>query len=78
MGCITISKYQHLTSSQVEGPRNHGVAQVHMVKLPGHSDYEYQYLFVDVKGHERVYLENSEANRSAGKKAFTMFGVKWS
>ncbi|OAA81146.1 import inner membrane translocase subunit tim-21 [Akanthomyces lecanii RCEF 1005] len=61
----------------VEGPRNHGVAQVHMVKLPGHSDYEYKYLFVDVKGHERVYLENSEANRSAGKKSFSMFGVKW-
>ncbi|KAJ3487066.1 hypothetical protein NLG97_g6493 [Lecanicillium saksenae] len=61
----------------VEGPRNHGVAQVHMVKLPGHHEYEYQYLFVDVKGHERVYLENSEANRSAGKKPFTMFGVKW-
>ncbi|OAA40773.1 import inner membrane translocase subunit tim-21 [Beauveria brongniartii RCEF 3172] len=62
----------------VEGPRNHGVAQVHMVKLPGHSDYEYKYLFVDVKGHERIYLENSEANRSAnGKKGFTLFGAKW-
>lgn len=48
-----------------------------MVKLPGHSDYEYKYLFVDVKGHERVYLENSEANRSAGKTSFSMFGVKW-
>ncbi|KAM3497460.1 hypothetical protein MY10362_009194 [Beauveria mimosiformis] len=62
----------------VEGPRNHGVAQVHMVKLPGHSDYEYKYLFVDVRGHERIYLENSEANRSAnGKKGFTLFGAKW-
>ncbi|KAM3556507.1 hypothetical protein MY1884_005022 [Beauveria asiatica] len=62
----------------VEGPRNHGVAQVHMIKLPGHSDYEYKYLFVDVKGHERIYLENSVANRSAnGKKGFTLFGAKW-
>ncbi|KAM3511692.1 hypothetical protein MY11210_004649 [Beauveria gryllotalpidicola] len=62
----------------VEGPRNHGVAQVHMVKPRGHSDYEYKYLFVDVKGHERIYLENSEANRSStGKKGFTLFGAKW-
>ncbi len=49
-----------------------------MVKLPGHSDYEYKYLFVDVKGHDRVYLENADASRSgAGKKSFSMFGVKW-
>ncbi|XWW95450.1 hypothetical protein V2A60_003409 [Cordyceps javanica] len=66
------------SSERVEGPRNHGVAQVHMVKLPGHSDYEYKYLFVDVKGHARIYLENADANRfDAGKKSFTMFGVKW-
>lgn len=50
-----------------------------MIQSPGHSDYEYKYLFVDVKGHDRVYLENSEANKTgAGKKAFSMFGVKWS
>ncbi|EGX92656.1 import inner membrane translocase subunit tim-21 [Cordyceps militaris CM01] len=62
----------------VEGPRNQGVAQVHMVKPLGHSDYEYKYLFVDVKGHGRIYLENSDAKRSdSGKKSFTLFGVKW-
>ncbi|ATY65059.1 import inner membrane translocase subunit tim-21 [Cordyceps militaris] len=62
----------------VEGPRNHGVAQVHMVKPPGQSDYEYKYLFVDIKGHGRIYLENSDAKRSdSGKKSFTLFGVKW-
>lgn len=48
-----------------------------MVKRRGESDYEYKYLFVDVKGHERVYLENAESKPSTGKKQLSLFGVKW-
>lgn len=48
-----------------------------MVKRRGESEYEYRYLFVDVKGHERIYLENAEAKASPGKKQLSLFGVKW-
>jgi import inner membrane translocase subunit TIM21 len=68
----------HTYISQVEGPLANGVVQCHMVKHPGQSDYEYKYLFVDVKGHERIYLENADtAAARSGKKPVTFFGVKW-
>ena len=47
-----------------------------MVKAPGHSDFEYKYLFVDVKGHERIYLENADT-KSGAAKSFSFFGAKW-
>jgi import inner membrane translocase subunit TIM21 len=66
------------TVGQVDGPSNNGVAQLHMVKPRGRSEYEYKYLFVDVKGHERVYLENAESSAAAkGRKQLSLFGVKW-
>lgn len=63
--------------SQVDGPLQNGVAHLHMVKRRGESDYEYKYLFLDVKGHGRVYLENAESKPSTGKKQLSLFGVKW-
>jgi import inner membrane translocase subunit TIM21 len=48
-----------------------------MVKRRGESDFEYKYLFVDVKGHERIYLENADSAASSGKKQISFFGVKW-
>lgn len=64
--------------SKVDGPLNKGVARLHMIKGRGESDYEYKYLFVDVRGHERVYLENAESSVAAkGKKQLSLFGVKW-
>lgn len=47
-----------------------------MIKPRSGSEYEYKYLFVDIKGHERIYLENAEASGS-GKKQLSLFGVKW-
>lgn len=68
---------QHLIMHfHVDGPLNNGTAQLHMVKPKGHSDYEYKYLFVDAKGHDRIYLENAEAG-GAGKKKLSFFGVNW-
>lgn len=51
---------------------------MHLIKRRGESDYEYKHLFLDAKGHERIYLERSDAGNSVGKKALSMFGVKWS
>ncbi|PHH70413.1 hypothetical protein CDD80_6021 [Ophiocordyceps camponoti-rufipedis] len=61
----------------VDGPLQDGVAQLHMVKRQGESDYEYRYFFVDVKGHDRVYLEKASPETGAGKKQLSLFGVKW-
>ncbi|PHH83862.1 hypothetical protein CDD83_2902 [Cordyceps sp. RAO-2017] len=61
----------------VDGPLEEGVAQLHLVKRRGESDYEYKYFFVDVRGHERVYLEKADAKPSSGKKQLSFLGVKW-
>jgi import inner membrane translocase subunit TIM21 len=47
-----------------------------MVKYRGHSDFVYKYLFVDVRGHERIYLEHEDTSAKNGKK-LSFFGVKW-
>jgi import inner membrane translocase subunit TIM21 len=62
----------------VDGPANNGVAHVHMIKYRGQDDYEYKYLFLDVKGHPKIYLENADTSTSAdGKNNFRLFGIKW-
>ncbi|KAI9171131.1 Mitochondrial import inner membrane translocase subunit TIM21 [Paramyrothecium foliicola] len=62
----------------VDGPANNGVAHLHMIKYRGQDDYEYKYLFVDVKGHPKIYLENADSSQSgSGKDGFRLFGVKW-
>jgi import inner membrane translocase subunit TIM21 len=70
---------QHLMMHfYVEGSKNRGMVQLHMAKRRDQSDYEYRYLFLDVKGHDRVYLENAESAASgSAKKALSLFGVKW-
>ena len=67
-----------LINFKVEGPSNNGIARIHMIKPRGQPDYEYKYFYVDVKGHERVYLENADSSAAAkGKKQLSLFGVKW-
>ncbi|KAI0447801.1 import inner membrane translocase subunit tim-21 [Xylaria telfairii] len=62
----------------VEGPLNNGVVNVHLVKRAGQSEFEYKYLFVDVKGHQRIYLENADAKATSGdSKKYRLFGVNW-
>lgn len=70
---------RHLTlSHQLEGPLNTGVANVHLVKLAGHDEFEYRYFYVDVRGHSRIYLENnSSRTSSSNSKKFKLFGVNW-
>ncbi|KAI2635387.1 import inner membrane translocase subunit tim-21 [Xylaria nigripes] len=62
----------------VEGSLNNGVVNLHLVKRAGHHEFEYRYLFLDVKGHRRIYLENADAKPSIeDSKKFRLFGVKW-
>ncbi|POR35621.1 Mitochondrial import inner membrane translocase subunit TIM21, partial [Tolypocladium paradoxum] len=61
----------------VDGPSQNGIAHLHMIKRRGESEYEYKYLFVDVKGRERIYLENVDTKPSTGKKQLSFLGVKW-
>lgn len=50
---------------------------MHMVRRRGESDFEYEYLFVDVKGHERIYLEKAEERPGSARKQLSFLGVKW-
>ncbi|KAI0404326.1 import inner membrane translocase subunit tim-21, mitochondrial [Xylaria palmicola] len=70
---------EHLVMSfYVEGPLNTGVVNMHLIKRAGHNTFEYKYLFVDVKGHQRIYLENADAKAPGGdSKKFKLFGVNW-
>ncbi|CAK7262817.1 mitochondrial import inner membrane translocase subunit tim21 [Sporothrix epigloea] len=68
---------QHLVMSfHVEGPRAEGMAYLHLLRRPGQSEFAYQYFYVDVPGHDRIYLENS-VNSVTGDKKGTLFGIKW-
>ncbi|KAH9897213.1 import inner membrane translocase subunit tim-21, mitochondrial [Xylariomycetidae sp. FL2044] len=70
---------QHLRMHfYVEGPLNRGVVNVYLTKPSGHDDFEYQYFVVDIPGHQRIYLENADAQKSSGdSKKFKLFGVSW-
>lgn len=48
-----------------------------MVRHPDSGDFEYKYLFLDVRGHERIYLEKADESKARGKKTLSFFGVKW-
>ncbi|OAX84706.1 hypothetical protein ACJ72_00927 [Emergomyces africanus] len=62
----------------VSGPRNDGVVSVHLIKNPETREFEYNILALDVKGHQRYYLENAEATKNAAKKTATrIFGIQW-
>lgn len=48
-----------------------------MIKKPSDYEFEYKYLALDVKGHQRLYLENSDT-RADGKGGKTrIFGIQW-
>ncbi|RYP91810.1 hypothetical protein DL770_002066 [Monosporascus sp. CRB-9-2] len=70
---------QHLVMHfYVEGPLNTGIVNVHLVKRVGRNDFEYKYFFVDIKGHQRIYLENADSNPFGSEpKKFKLFGVTW-
>ncbi|KUI69095.1 Mitochondrial import inner membrane translocase subunit TIM21 [Cytospora mali] len=62
----------------VEGPLNRGSAHIHLIKHPGQSEHQYKYFYVDVKGHQRIFLEDAEGQQGSGHKGAKLFGIKWS
>ncbi|KAL5119172.1 mitochondrial import inner membrane translocase subunit tim21 [Pleosporales sp. CAS-2024a] len=61
-------------SFYVEGPLGQGVVHVHLIKRPSQTEYEYQELAVDVKGHQRISLVQEEKRGSVAPK---IFGARW-
>ncbi|KAL7269266.1 mitochondrial import inner membrane translocase subunit tim21 [Rhizina undulata] len=55
----------------VKGEYDSGVVYVHLVRRPGHSDYEYKYLYLDVPGKHRLYLENADTDPEKGGNGWT-------
>jgi len=62
----------------VEGPLDKGVVNMHMMKKPSDSEFLYKYLALDVRGHQRIYLENADTTPdSTAKNKTKLFGVSW-
>ncbi len=69
-----------LMNFNVEGPLNKGVVNLHLVRRAGQGEYQYRYLYLDVPGHQRIYLENADAavSQKAGQTPKTkLFGINW-
>lgn len=63
----------------LEGPLNKGSAHIHLIRYAGQSEHQYKYFYVDVKGQQRIYLENADTkSREEGGKGTKLFGIKWS
>lgn len=52
---------------------------MHLTKRASQSAFEYRYFYIDIAGHQRIYLENADASPSdkGDKQGFKLFGVKW-
>ncbi|KAF8248354.1 mitochondrial import inner membrane translocase, subunit Tim21, partial [Wilcoxina mikolae CBS 423.85] len=78
---VTTDRYgvEHLRIHfNVEGDLDKGVVNLHLIKRPGQREYEYKYLFLDVAGTTRVYLENADDTQQYGENSKRGFlGVKW-
>ncbi|CCX33104.1 Similar to Mitochondrial import inner membrane translocase subunit tim-21; acc. no. Q7S8S5 [Pyronema omphalodes CBS 100304] len=62
----------------VEGDLEKGTVHLHCAKRPGEDEYEYRYLYLDVPGRSRVYLENADDTRQYGESKRGFLGVRWS
>ncbi|KAG7131706.1 Mitochondrial import inner membrane translocase subunit TIM21 like protein [Verticillium longisporum] len=62
----------------VEGPLNTGHVHIHMIRPAGQSSYDYKYLYLDVRGHQRIYLENADTDPNNPNKSKVKFlGINW-
>lgn len=61
----------------VQGSTNSGVVALHMIKSPEHPHYQYKYLYLDVRGKQRYYLENADTVAEKLKPRLSIFGVPW-
>ncbi|CAI7657706.1 L-galactonate dehydratase [Penicillium manginii] len=68
---------EHLRMNfHVEGPLNSGVVVVHMIKHLDKTEWEYQLLALDVKGHSRIILEKASERPSVAS-SLKLFGIQW-
>ena len=57
---------------------NDGVAHLFVVRRRGESQFSYGYLAVDVRGQQRIYVENADAAKGeVKKKPGTILGIRW-
>ena len=61
----------------VEGSARTGVVTLHMVKGPGHPEYEYRFLALDVSGFPRHYLEKVSTKKDTKPASLRFFGIQW-
>ncbi|KAI5795462.1 TIM21-domain-containing protein, partial [Peziza echinospora] len=61
----------------VEGNVDRGVVHIHLVKRPESRDFEYKYLYLDVPGQSRLYLEDNDDKDSKSPQKKGIFGVSW-
>ena len=61
----------------VEGSSRRGVVNLHTVKAPGQTEWEYKYLMLDVRGQPRIYLENTNATPGKSHSTFNFLGMQW-
>lgn len=61
----------------MDGPKNNGIVHVYMTRRAGDSEFEYTYLYVEVPGHDRIYIENNEHGGTVKGKAMKLFGIRW-
>ncbi|KAL8687095.1 MAG: hypothetical protein Q9218_006635 [Villophora microphyllina] len=68
---------EHFTMHfNVEGSSRRGVVNLHTFKRHGEGKWEYKYLFVDVKGQPRIYLENANASPDKQHSSFNFLGME--
>ncbi|KAJ5738916.1 hypothetical protein N7493_002071 [Penicillium malachiteum] len=68
---------EHLRMNfHVEGPLNSGIVFVHLIKPLDQSEWEYQLLALDVKGHSRVILEKA-VEKTGVASSLKLFGIQW-
>ncbi|KAL8710597.1 MAG: hypothetical protein Q9220_004821 [cf. Caloplaca sp. 1 TL-2023] len=61
----------------VEGSSRRGVVNLHTLKAPGQSNWEYKYLALDVAGQSRIYLENADSTPGKQQSSFNFLGTTW-
>ncbi|KAI4198426.1 MAG: hypothetical protein LQ350_005286 [Teloschistes chrysophthalmus] len=72
------SDTEHFTMHfNVEGSSRRGIVDLHTFKRHGQSNWKYKYLFVDVKGQPRIYLENIDVSPDKPNSSFNFLGMQW-
>ncbi|RPA87554.1 import inner membrane translocase subunit tim-21 [Ascobolus immersus RN42] len=61
----------------VEGDIDSGVINAHLVRNPGESQYDYQYLRLDQKGQSPIYLEDRRNGKGGSGSKSSFLGVNW-